>query len=498
MKQPQRNKLRILFVAAEAVPWVKSGGLGDVMGALPRELFALGHEVATALPLYAAVEREEAGLELLATIQVRFLGNSFPTRIYAAAYPRSECRALFIENQYYFERSGIYDDPATGKPWPDDDERWFFFQTALLELVAQTEMRPDLLVCADWHTALVPALLRIRHQEDARLQHTRTILSLHNLGYQGVLPAESLAKLGLPRELLFPLSPFEFYGQLNCLKAGISFADEVVTVSPSYAREICTAELGHGLDGVLRQHGERVRGILNGIDAEAWNPATDPLLDASYTHAHLADKAANRPRLLREFGLDPAFGGPLLAMVTRLTGQKGMNLLAGCLDRLLQRELRLVILGTGEPQFEKFLADVAAAHPGRLALRIGHSEALAHLVYGGADLFLMPSRYEPCGLSQMYAMRYGTLPIVHATGGLKDTVVSFLEDADRATGFSFADYHAEALLEAVDTALSAWRNPRALRRLQKNAMKQDFSWAHSARLYEELFLQVRAHSRWGE
>ncbi|MFA7331876.1 MAG: glycogen synthase GlgA [Candidatus Delongbacteria bacterium] len=498
MKEPRRGVLRVLFVAAEAVPWIKSGGLGDVMGALPRELFNLGHEVATVLPLFASVDRAEAGLELLATIHVRFLGNDFPTRIFAASYPRSECRALFIENQYYFERTGIYDDPLTGKPWPDDDERWFFFQTALLELVRQTDMQPDLIVCSDWHTALIPALLRIRHQENRALQQTRSVLSLHNLGYQGVLPAESITKLGLPRELLFPLSPFEFYGQLNCLKAGISFADEVVTVSPTYAREICTAGLGHGLDGVLRQHGERVRGILNGIDVEEWNPATDPLLEEPFSSSHLPRKAGNRPRLLREFGLDPGFGGPVLAMVTRLTGQKGMNILAGCLDRLLQRDLRLVILGSGEAQFEKFLSDVAAAHPERMAVRVGYSEALAHLIYAGADFFLMPSRYEPCGLSQMYSMRYGTLPVVHATGGLKDTVIPFLEDADRATGFAFEDYNAEALLESVDTALSAWRNPRAMRRLQKNAMKQDFSWAHSAKLYEELFYQVREHSRWGE
>lgn len=494
----QRGVLRVLFVAAEAVPWIKSGGLGDVMGALPRELFKLGHEVATVLPLFASVDRAESGLELLATIHVRFLGNDFPTRIFAASYPRSECRALFIENQYYFERGGVYDDPVTGKPWPDDDERWFFFQTALLELVNQTDMQPDLIVCSDWHTALIPALLRIRHQENLALRQTRSVLSLHNLGYQGVLPAESISKLGLPRELLFPLSPFEFYGQLNCLKAGISFSDEVVTVSPTYAQEICTAGLGHGLDGVLRQHGDRVRGILNGIDTDTWNPATDPLLEEPFSLAHLPRKAGNRPRLLREFGLDPAFGGPVLSMVTRLTGQKGMNILAGCLDRLLQRDLRLVILGSGEAQFEKFLTDVALAHPERMAVRLGYSEALAHLVYAGSDFFLMPSRYEPCGLSQMYAMRYGTLPVVHATGGLKDTVVPFLVDADRATGFAFEEYNAEALLEAVDTALSAWRNPRAMRRLQKNAMKQDFSWAHSAKLYEELFLQVREHSRWGE
>ncbi len=494
----RRGVLRILFASAEALPWVKQGGLGDVLGALPRELFALGHEVATVLPLYAAIDREDAGLELLATIHVRFQGVDFPTRIYAAPYPRSECRALFIENQYYFERQGVYQDAATGQPWPDDHERWFFFQVALLELVRQTDMNPDLIVCADWQTAMLPALLRIRHQEDRHLQRTRSVLALHNMGYQGVLPAEHITSLGLPRELLFPLSPFEFYGQLNCLKAGISFADEVVTVSPSYAKEICTQELGHGLDGVLRHHGDRVQGILNGIDVEEWNPATDPWLDEHFSAAHLGRKAGNRPRLLSSFGLDGNYTGPILAMVTRLTGQKGMNILAGCVDRLLTRDLRLLILGSGEPQFEKFLRDVATAHPERMAVRIGYDEALAHLTYAGADFFLMPSRYEPCGLSQMYAMRYGTLPIVHATGGLKDTVTGFLDDADHATGFSFTDYNAEALLESVDTALSAWRNARAMRRLQKNAMKQDFSWEHSAKRYEDLFFQVRDHSRWGE
>jgi len=462
MTAAAREVLRIVFAAAESHPWVKTGGLGDVMGALPPALHERGHEVVAILPLYDAVDREEAGLSLLATIDVRFLGNDFPTRIFEAPYPRSECRALFVENQYYFERHGVYDDPETGRPYPDDDERWIFFQLAVLELLRQTGMGPDLLVCSDWQTALLPALLRIKLSEDRLLQKTRSVLAVHNLGYQGVLPVEALVKAGLPRELHFPLSPFEFYGQLNCMKAGLAFADEVVTVSPSYAAEIALPEHGQGLDGVIRQHGDRVTGILNGIDQALWDPA-----------------------------------GPVLGMVTRLTGQKGLNSLAGCLDRLLQGEVRLVILGSGEKQFEKFLADVAERSPERMAIRIGYDEGLSHLVYAGADAYLMPSRYEPCGLSQMYAMRYGTLPIVHATGGLKDTVTPFLVDADRATGFAFSEYHAEALLEAVDVALSAWRLPRTWRRLQKNAMKQDFSWEQSAARYEELFAAVRRRPRWG-
>lgn len=498
MSAAGKSVLRIVFVAAESLPWVKTGGLGDVMGALPPALFERGHEVVSILPLFDAVDREEARLNLLTTIDVRFLGNEFRTRIFEAPYLRSECQALFIENQYYFERKGIYDDPATGQPYPDDDERWVFFQLAVLELLKQTGMGPDILVCSDWQTALLPALLRIRLSEDKLLQRTRSVLAVHNLGYQGIFPAETLAKTGLPRELLFPLSPFEFYGQLNFMKAGLSFADEVVTVSPSYAREITTPELGQGLDGVLRQHGDRVQGILNGIDTHLWNPARDPLIAEPFSITKLAKKAANRPALLASFGLSPDFDGPVLGMVTRLTGQKGLNILAGCLDRLLQRDLRLVVLGTGEKQFEQFLGDVAQRNPERMAVKIGYSEDLAHRVFAGSDVFLMPSRYEPCGLSQMYAMRYGSLPVVHSTGGLKDTVIPFLEDADRATGFAFTNYNAEALLEAIDVALSAWRLPRTWKRLQKNAMKQDFSWELSAKRYEELFFAVRSRPHWGE
>lgn len=493
-----KSVMRILFVAAEAVPWAKMGGLADVMGSLPPHLFDLNHEVVSVLPLYGSINRDEAKLEYLTTIHLRFLGNEFPTRIFEAAYPRSECRALFIENQYYFERMGLYTDPQSGEPYPDDVERWFFFQLAVLELIKQAEINPDILICGDWHTAMIPPLLRIRYKEDAMLQKIRSVMAIHNLGYQGIFPAESISKLGLPRELVFPLSPFEFYGQLNSLKAGVSFADEVVTVSPSYAEEICTPEHGHGLDGVLRQKGDRVRGILNGIDVTTWNPARDPWIKERFSLGRIQKKAANRDPLLKAFGLEEGFEGPILSMVTRLTGQKGMNILAGCLDRLLQRDLRLLILGTGEQQFERFLSDVAQRHPERMSVKISYSEELSHQVYAGSDIFLMPSRYEPCGLSQMYSLRYGTLPVVHSTGGLRDTVIPFLEDAERATGFAFFEYHAEALLESIDVALSAWRNSRIWRRLQRNAMKHDFSWEHSAKLYEELFTSVVQRPHWGQ
>jgi starch synthase len=492
-----KQVLRIVFIAAEALPWVKEGGLGDVLGSLPPALHARDHDVITILPLYGNIDRDAHRLEELTTVHVRFLGQDYKTKIFQATYPKSDCRALFIEQPYYYDRGAVYNDPATGKPWPDDDERWCFFQRAALELLASTQLAPDIIVCADWQTALIPALLRIRYAEDRHLERARSVLSLHNMGYHGLFPEETITKLGLPSELIFPLSPFEFYGQLNSLKAGICFADEVITVSPNYAKEICTETFGHGLEGVLRDHGERLTGILNGIDEKLWTPARDPNLVQPFSIGRLNRKSPNKAALLERFGLDPSYKGPVASMVTRLTGQKGMNLLSGCIDRLMKREFKLLILGTGEPQFESFLKDIAERNPDRMSVQIGYSEELAHQVYAGSDLFLMPSQYEPCGLSQMYAMRYGTPPVVHSTGGLKDTVKNWMDDPEEATGFCFEGYTADAFLEALDHALSLWKKPVLWRKMQRNGMRQDFSWKRSAEQYEEIFRRLRNLPHWG-
>jgi starch synthase len=498
MKDRPAGILRIVFVAAESLPWIKTGGLGDVMGALPRALHDLGDEVVAILPLYKQIDRETENLKLLATLDVPFQENVFKTNIYEAPFPGSECRALFIENQYYFERNGIYYDPDSGENYSDEADRWFFFQLAVIELISQLELNPDILICADWQAAIIPALLRIHHKDNPQLSSIRTVLSLHNLGYQGMFSADSITALGLPKELMFPLSPFEYYGQLNCLKAGISFADHVITVSPTYADEIRTEEFGHGLDGVLRQHDDRVSGIINGIDTSTWNPARDHWISSKFSLSKLDKKSANRQDLLKTFELPGDFEGPVIGMVTRLTSQKGFNIIAGCLDRMLNRDLKFLILGTGEKQFEAFLTDVAKNNSDKFAVKIGYSEQLAHQIFAGSDMFLMPSQYEPCGLSQMYSMIYGTIPIVHRTGGLRDTVTPFLLDPDRATGFAFEEYNAEVLLETVDQAISAWNKPRSWRRIQRNGMKQDFSWKHSAKEYQKLFRKIVASPHWGE
>jgi len=468
------------------------------MGSLPPALRELGDEVVSILPLYQSVERESGELAPLTTVEVPFDGDVFPTRIFEAGYPDSACRALFIENEEYFGRPGIYTDPATGEPYEDDDRRWFFFQLAVLELLRQAEIVPDLLVVADWQTALLPALLRTQLKEDQLLKEVRTVLSLHNLGYQGLFPPSSIARIGLPEELMFALSPFEYYDKLNCLKAGLSFADHIVTVSPNYASQITTPEYGHGLDGVLRQRSEHLSGIINGVDAALWNPARDPLIDVQYSLQRLNRKRENRNALSMQYRVSIPEGCPVIGMVSRLTDQKGLNILAGCIDRLLARNLRMFILGTGEKQFENFLTDVAERHPDRLGVKIGYSEALAHQIFAGADMFLMPSRYEPCGLSQMYSMLYGTVPVVHWTGGLRDTVLPFMDKPEAATGFTFTEYNAEALLNTVDIALKAWGKPRSWRKIQRNGMKQDFSWKRSAKEYHKLFGKVVSRPRWGE
>jgi starch synthase len=489
--------LRIVFIAAESLPWVKEGGLGDVMGSLPKALHARDHEVLSILPLYKSIDRKAHRLKELTTIHVRFMGQDHESKVFEATYPGSDCRALFIEHPFYFGRDGTYGDPVSGAPWPDDDERWCFFQCAALELLASTQLAPDIIVCADWHTALVPALLRIRYAEDRYLERARSVLALHNLGYHGLFPKATIAKLGLPSKLIFPLSPFEFYGQLNSLKAGICFADEVITVSPSYAEEIQTERFGHGLDGVLREHRKRLTGVLNGIDEKIWTPARDPHLEQGFSIGRLSRKTPNRAALLKKFGLDADFEGPVASMVTRLTGQKGMHLLSGCIDQLMKRDFKLLILGSGEPQFEAFLKDVAKRNKDRMAVHIGYSESLAHQVYAGSDFFLMPSQYEPCGLSQMYAMRYGTPPIVHAVGGLKDTVKNWIDDPEEATGFTFDTHTAEAFMEVVDQALSLWKKPLLWRKMQRNGMRQDFSWKRSAGIYEGIFRKLRALPHFG-
>jgi starch synthase len=470
--------MEILFVCSEIAPWSKTGGLGDVGGALPRALAARGHAVSVVTPRYGFVDpRGQGFVEDPRALRVRGEAVGLWTR-------KGRPDVHLVEHARFFgSRSEIYGEG--GADYPDNAERFALLSRVALALPGLLGLRPRIVHANDWQTGLCPFLLRHEHAHDAALAGARTVFTIHNLAYQGVFPKQVVPFLGLPWDA-FHHEAMEFHDQLSFMKAGLAFADALTTVSPTYAREITTAEGGAGLDPLLRRRRADLHGILNGIDVTEWDPARDPHLVAPYSARDLAGKAVNKAALQRELGLPVAPDLPLVGMISRLVDQKGIDLLAAALPDLLAREVQLAVLGTGSRAYEDALRRAAAERPDRIAVRIGFDEGLAHRLEAGADLFLMPSRFEPCGLNQMYSLRYGTAPVVRAVGGLEDTV----EDYDgwtRGTGFKFREYAPHALLLAVRRALEVFRDRRAWRALVLRGMAQDFSWDRSARSYEALF-----------
>ncbi|HSH28318.1 MAG TPA: glycogen synthase GlgA, partial [Thiohalobacter sp.] len=400
--------------------------------------------------------------------------------------PDSRLRVWLVDIPEYFDRPGNPYLGPDGQDWPDNAQRFHAFARTVVELAldrAGLDWQPDLVHCNDWQTGLVPALLSLEPTRPA------TVFTLHNLAYQGLFPWETFRDLGLPGHW-WSLHALEFHGQLAFIKGGLVFADWITTVSPTYAREIQTPAFGGGLEGLLRVRADRLRGILNGVDYRIWNPAQDPHLPQPYHSRSLAGKAVNKAQLQREFGLPRQPQAPLLAHIGRLVEQKGVDLLLACLPRLLASGAQLVLLGSGQPQLEADLRALRDRYPDRVGLRLDYDEALAHRIEAGADIFVMPSRFEPCGLNQLYSLRYGTVPVVRRTGGLADTVI----DADAttlaagtATGFVFADPTATALEAALRQALALYRQPRVWKQLIRTAMRQDFSWKRSAAQYLELY-----------
>jgi starch synthase len=473
--------MEILFVASEVAPWSKTGGLGDVAGALPRALAARGHRVAVVTPRYGSIDPHAAGL----------------SRREDALRVRGEATALwvkkagptffFVENERLFgSRRGLYAE--RGHDYADNAERFAFLARAALAVPAAMRLRPRVIHANDWQTGLVPFLLRHEHAGDPALAGARTVFTIHNLAYQGVFPKETIPHLGLPWDA-FRHEAMEFFDRLSFMKAALTFADALTTVSPTYAREILTPEGGVGLESVLRHRRADLHGILNGIDVEEWNPETDPHLPAHYSARTLAGKSRCKAALQRELGLPARADVPLVAMVSRLADQKGVDLVAAALDDLLARDVQLAVLGSGDRALEDALSRAARDRPDRMAARIGFDEGLAHRIEAGADAFLMPSRFEPCGLNQMYSLRYGTVPVVRAVGGLEDTIEDY-DGWNRGTGFKFREYTPPALLLAVRRALETWRDRRAWRGIVSRGMAQDFSWDRSARSYEDLYARL--------
>jgi starch synthase len=476
--------MKILFVSPEGLPFSKTGGLADVIEALPKALAALGHEVAVVLPRYQGTRVSKVALPGLSIA----MGDTMRFPSVADGDVLHGVRYFFVDDPGYFDRAALY--TVRGVDYPDNGERFSLFCKAAIEIARQL-WRPDVIHCHDWQAALVPVLLRSLYAGDPQLSSLPVVFTVHNMGYHGLFDRGLLARAGLPANL-FDIKALEFYGRVNFLKGGLLAADWVTTVSPRYAKEIMTPEFGHGLDGVVRDRKDRVVGILNGADYSLWSPETDDFIAAKYSAAHLDGKAACKNDLLREFKLpESAAKNPVIGIVSRFADQKGFDLFAKVGSELLREDVSLVALGTGEPKYERFLRALASHFPKKMGLRIGFDNALAHRIEAGADMFLMPSRYEPCGLNQLYSLRYGTVPIVRATGGLDDTVETFEPASGKGTGFKFAEYDGQAMLAAIRTALKVFRDTKSWRRLQLNGMAKDFSWNASAAEYARLYETAR-------
>ncbi|MGI8990291.1 MAG: glycogen synthase GlgA [Bryobacteraceae bacterium] len=467
---------RILMVSSEAAPYAKTGGLADVVGALPAALTRFGHEVTVLIPRYAAVQSTPSR-RVWDALPIWIDGIAYPTSLFA---PEDGGPVLFLDCPPLYSRPGLYGDPAGD--YPDNAIRFAVLCRAALE-VARHVFRPNLIHCHDWQTGLIPAYLKTTFANDPTFFGIRTLFTIHNLGYQGIFARAALAQIGLSADLFRP-DRIEFWGDIGFLKAGLVYSDAISTVSPRYAEEIQTPEYGHGLDDLLRERRADLTGILNGVDYRHWNPETDHFLPANYSAKKLDGKKVCKRELLREFGLPPAaIERPLVGIVSRLTGQKGADLIAGIAGPLFEEDVSLVVLGSGEARYESLFRRIAQAHPDRVGVFLGYNDGLAHRIEAGSDMFLMPSRYEPCGLNQIYSLRYGTVPIVRATGGLDDTI-------EEGTGFKFREYSGEALLGAIRAACRAFRKRGSWTETMRRGMAKDFSWDASARQYSGLYARL--------
>jgi starch synthase len=478
--------MKVAFLASEVIPYAKTGGLADVAGALPKFLVRLGADVRVFMPLYREVRKKNLPLEpVLEEATLPMGGRALAHAVFA--HRAEGVTTFFIDRPEFFDRDHLYGTPAGDDP--DNAERFAFFSLAALETMRSVGFRPDIIHGHDWQAAPVFAYLKFVFANDPFFSRTRSVFTIHNLAYQGLFEKEVLAAIGLP-DALFNMNDLEFYGQVNALKAGILYSTAVTTVSPRYSREIQTPEFGCGLDGLLRSRAGVLHGILNGVDYRDWDPATDRLIPRNYGPGDLGGKKVCREELGRLFGLSIPQDRPLAGMVTRLAGQKGLDIVCEALESILGLGLSLVILGTGDQKIQDFLLDAQKKHPTRLGLKIAFDERIAHTIYAGSDVFLIPSRYEPCGLTQMYAMKYGTIPVVRATGGLDDSVEEFDSAAGTGNGFKFADAAPEPLLEATARAIRAFGRPCDWSALVRNAMAADFSWERSAATYLALYEMI--------
>jgi starch synthase len=485
--------MKVLFVSSEVAPYSTTGGLGEVAGALPRALAELGHEVWVVTPRYGSISRSELQ-PVQASFRLRFPFGEERCELMSAS-PSSRLRVLFVEHPGFFEREGLYGN--VDGDYPDNARRFAFFSMAALAACGKLSFAPDIVHLNDWQTGL--AALAAKRGFSASIGAAKSVLMIHNMAYQGIFPREAMEELGLPTELFTPAG-IEFHGNLSFLKAGLVYSDFLATVSPRYAQEIQTPEFGAGLEGLLRARSPQLMGILNGIDTSEWNPSADRFLKHTFDAQNLAGKRQCKQALLEAYGLpadEEAMNRPLFASVSRLVAQKGIDLLISAMRTFAEEDISFVALGSGEARLEASLRELQARFPGKVSVRIGFDRALSHLVEAGADFFAMPSRFEPCGLNQMYSLRYGTVPVVRGTGGLDDTVVDL--SLPGGNGIKFFPPERIELLHALGRAVALYRSREQLREVQKRGMRQDFSWRISAEKYVDVYRALtgaaKAHGR---
>jgi starch synthase len=478
--------MHIAFAASECVPFSKTGGLADVVGALPRALASLGHQVSVYVPRYRQTKLTNPQT-VVHSITIPF-DDKYRFCSVVTAGTSNGVRFYFVDYPPYFDREALYGGPSGD--YPDNAERFALFSRAVIE-ASKVLGVPHIFHCHDWQSALIPVMLRTLYAEDPAFRELATVFTIHNMGYQGLFPPDTLPLLMLPWEL-FTISKMEFFGQVNFLKGALVHSDFVTTVSRKYSHEIQTTEYGFGLEGVLRNRAATVAGILNGVDYDEWSPQTDKFIVAKYSPEDPSGKAQCKKDLLNAFGVANSDAKvPVIGIVSRFAAQKGFDLIAQIMDRLAREELIMVVLGSGDKPYEEMFLRLNRQFPNKIAAKVAFDNAIAHKIEAGADMFLMPSRYEPCGLNQIYSLKYGTVPIVRATGGLDDTIEPWDARTGKGTGFKFTDYTGEALLATIKQALLAYRDPSSWQKLMRNGMARDFSWGASAREYGKVYERAR-------
>ena len=476
--------MKILLASSEVHPYSKTGGLADVVGALAKTLAGEGHRIGIVTPLYRGIRKEFPKIKKLDWVFELPLGEkSVSAQVWTLNVGR-RLTIYFIKQPEFYDRAGLYQEQ--GRDYEDNAERFIFFSKCVTQLARHLPWQPELVHVHDWQTGLVPLLIKEQSLHDKWLNPPKTCLTIHNLAYQGNFPGGAYSLTNLPPGYFNPHG-VEFYGAISCLKAGIVFADVITTVSPRYAREIMTEAFGCGLDAVLRSRRESVFGILNGVDYTEWKTTRNPHLKNSFSVRDLRGKAAQKLALQKELRLPVNADIPLFCTVGRLAEQKGVDILLGALEEMLGNEMQFAMLGSGDPRFEAAYLELAKRYPSKVAARIGFDQGLSHRMEAGSDFFLMPSRYEPCGLNQMYSQHYGTIPIVRATGGLDDSVVDLTEDSSAATGIKFSEYSAPALARSIRAALNLFEKPHLLLHYRVNGMSEDFSWARTAEHYLRIY-----------